>query len=79
MATNASQIVLIVQKLKQDGKVCRNWCLERYISRLSAIIYTLSHEYDWEFLRQRVYLDKSKKHWDYCYIVVKHGKDPRTN
>ena len=77
MAVNKSQLKTVIEQLEKEGKVCRNWCLQRYISRLSAIIYILRYDYDWDFKGERVYYDPNDKtHWDYCYYVTKKGKNP---
>ena len=39
-----SQKHKVIQKLRADGEVSRNWCLSQYISRLSAIIQVLESE-----------------------------------
>ena len=62
----------IVNVLKQEGKITRNYCLRRFISRLSAIIFVLK-EKGWEFSTRRVYLDPNKKSWDFVYDVIKEG------
>lgn len=33
---NKSQLEIVRNKLLKTGRVSRNWCLQRYISRLSA-------------------------------------------
>ena len=76
MATNESQMKKVLEELKAKGKVTRNWCLQNYISRLSAIIYTLRYDYGWDFRGERVYYGEDKAHWDYEYVVTKQGRDP---
>jgi len=77
MAVNNSQMKMVIEELIKNGKVCRNWCLKNYISRLSAIIYVLRYDYGWDFQGSRVYYDESDKtHWDYCYKVIKYGQNP---
>ncbi len=39
-----TQIQIVKDQLKENGMVSRNWCLQRYISRLSAIIQVLELE-----------------------------------
>lgn len=39
-----TQKELVEEQLKKYGKVSRNWCLKRYISRLGAIIHLLKQE-----------------------------------
>lgn len=53
---------IIIEKLKLDGFVSRNWALSKYISRLSAIILTLKNE-GWQLQGKQ---DKG----DYIYEVV---------
>lgn len=36
-----TQLQIVVQKLKEDGQISRNWALQRYISRLGSIICNL--------------------------------------
>ena len=48
----ASQKQIVIDRLKGDGYITRNWCLQHYISRLSAIIYDLKKE-KWEFTEIR--------------------------
>jgi len=77
MATNASQMKMVVNELTTKGYVSRNWALQNFISRLSAIIYNLRYDYGWDFRGERVYYDKEdKSHWDYQYIVTKKGENP---
>lgn len=58
-----SQTELIKQQLRTTGKVSRNWCLQRYISRLGALIQTLEDK-GWIF--------KAYNHeGDYIYELVK--------
>jgi len=63
---NQSQRQIVLEQLK-TGSVSRNWCLERRITRLGAIICALQKE-GWEFDAQ--YINK-----DYLY-KVKCKKDP---
>ena len=61
-------MALIRAVLKTDKKITRNYCLQRYISRLGSRIKDL--EYDgWKF--DRGYVDN--RH-DYQYVVKKVGK-----
>lgn len=53
MATDKSQEEKVLAQLKETGEVSRNWCLQRYITRLSAIIYNLKKDgYDFEIERR---------------------------
>ena len=36
-----SQVTMVEKRLEKYGEVSRNWALDNYISRLSAIIYKL--------------------------------------
>jgi len=38
---NQAQINWVVKKLLEEGQITRNECLQKYISRLGAIIYML--------------------------------------
>jgi len=60
-----SQKQIIVNKLKQDGEISRNWALSNYISRLSAIILVLKHK-GWRF---------KIEHRDGDYIYEVENKD----
>jgi hypothetical protein len=46
--TNKSQKDWVVKLLNEHGEISRNYCLQNYISRLSAIILMLKKE-GWEF------------------------------
>ena len=39
-----SQKSIVLKKLRTDGFVTRNWCLQNFISRLSAIMISLKNE-----------------------------------
>lgn len=41
---NETQIKEVRNHILEFGYVDRNWCLEKYITRLSAIIYNLKEE-----------------------------------
>ncbi len=53
----------VMAQLKERGEITRNQCLQRRISRLSAIALTLKGE-GWE-------LDGSDREGDYVYKVIK--------
>lgn len=36
-----TQLQIVVKKLQEDGQISRNWALQRFISRLGAIICQL--------------------------------------
>lgn len=57
-----SQKQFVIDKLKTDGFISRNFCLKNYISRLSAIILTLRKE-GWE-------LQGEWENGDYYYKVT---------
>lgn len=68
-----SQVKIVKNKILITGFVSRNWCLERYISRLSAIIQILESE-GWEFKTERRWINKKDNSFDYFYNLVKIGK-----
>ncbi len=39
-----SQRDIVLEQMQKTGRVTRNWCLQGYISRLSAIIFDLKEE-----------------------------------
>jgi len=47
--TNKSQVERVKGQIEKVGYVTRNQCLNVYITRLSAIIYTLEHKYGMRF------------------------------
>jgi hypothetical protein len=58
-----SQREIVIKQIKETGEVTRNWCLNQYISRLSAIIQDLEED-GWEF-------KAVKQNGDYIYKVTK--------
>lgn len=60
------QIDIVEEQLKEYGEVTRNWCLERYISRLGSIICKLKKK-GYEFETEYRVSGNSK---DYVYKVV---------
>lgn len=67
-----SQLETIIDHLNETGEVSRNWCLQRYVSRLGARISDLK-EMGWEFeteTRPTIKPDGTKGK-DYVYKVVK--------
>lgn len=66
-----SQRNLVIARLRENGSVSRNWCLERYISRLGAIICDLTKE-GWEFKAEYKEVGAGK---DYVYTLVKSPED----
>jgi len=63
-----SQLSKVKRKLIKDGFVSRNWCLERYISRLSSIIYILKDK-GWAFRTE----GKRGERGDFLYFVEQIG------
>lgn len=65
--TNKTQEKFVEAVLKKKGKISRNFCLQRYISRLSAIIFTLKtkgYKIEGQFV-------KTKHGRDYVYYLTK--------
>ncbi len=56
-----TQYNVVLRHLIKYGYVTRNWCLRRYISRLSGIIYVLK--------KQGYRFEISRKGGDYKYIL----------
>ena len=61
-----TQEQIIKKRLEDTGEVSRNWALENFISRLSAIIYDLEKQ-GWKFSDKHHKPNSS----DYFYSVVK--------
>ncbi len=74
-----TQLQIVANKLAKDGEVTRNWALSQFISRLSAIIYTLKYDYSWEIDGSWIsYKGKDGKTYrDYKYKLLKKGKEIR--
>jgi uncharacterized protein (DUF342 family) len=64
-----SQHAWIAAQLTKRGKITRNQCLARYISRLAARISDL-REAGWEIVGNTV---KTKNGKDYVYTLVKNS------
>lgn len=62
-----SQIQRVEKRLNDCGEISRNECLKNYISRLSAIIYTLKKQ-GWVFT-------EFSRNGDYVYKVVVSPKE----
>lgn len=69
--TNETQIDQVKKEIEQTGFISRNWCLQRYISRLSDIIFKLKkqgYEFETFFMKTAgggkdfVYKVKSEAH-----------------
>ena len=58
-----TQLQIVINQLKSEGKITRNWCLQRYITRLAAIIAILKKQ-GWGFKA----FDQAG---DYVYQVTK--------
>jgi hypothetical protein len=58
-----TQLQMIIDKLNATGEVSRNWCLQRYCSRLGARIEDLEKA-GWVFTTE-------KREGDYVYKVVR--------
>ena len=62
-----NQKQMIINKLKDDGFVSRNWALQNFCSRLGAIINKLKNE-GWEFDARYT---KTENGMDYTYYTTK--------
>ena len=69
------QIEFVKQKLLDDGYITRNEALQNYISRLSAIIYSLKQD-GWNIVGERKEYKKKngEKGYDYVYTLVQTAK-----
>ncbi len=63
-----SQIAWVYSQLKENGKISRNACLRKYISRLGAIVHTLRHDFNLTIEGGYVKRGKSK---DFVYTLIK--------
>jgi len=61
-----TQEAFVYAQLKSKGKISRNFCLSKYISRLGAIIHTLRHDFNLTIEGGYVKRGKSK---DYVYFL----------
>ena len=61
-----SQRILVQNKLNNTGTVTRNWCLDRRITRLSAIIHTLRNKYGMPIVSE-----PKKSKTDYVYTLIR--------
>lgn len=57
-----TQYEIVLRHLIKYGFVTRNWCLRKYISRLSGIIYRLK--------KQNYRFEISRDNNDYKYILL---------
>lgn len=62
-----TQKQIVINQLLENNEISRNWCLQNYISRLSAIIYTLEKE-GWSF-------KTANRGGDYVYMIDEYPKD----
>ncbi|MFA5773020.1 MAG: helix-turn-helix domain-containing protein [Thermoplasmata archaeon] len=62
-----TQEQMVINKLKVDGEISRNWALQNFCSRLGAIICKLKSK-GWEFKQEYV---KTKFGQDYRYSLTK--------
>jgi hypothetical protein len=60
-----SQVERVKGHIEKVGYVTRNQCLNVYITRLSAIIYTLEHKYNMRFRTEE------GNDGDYKYSLIK--------
>jgi hypothetical protein len=61
MKNKPTQKDIVLKQLRETGSVSRNWCLSRYISRLSAIMLDLKNE--------GVTFEGKDKDGDYVYYL----------
>lgn len=66
MKTKITQKTWVKAQLAKHGKITRNQCLARYISRLGAIIADLKDE----GYRFEAYYQKTKRGTDYVYKLA---------
>ena len=65
-----TQLQMIRSKVLKDGYVTRNWCLERFVTRLGSRIYDLKEE-GMEFEGKYVRTDYGQ---DYKYTLLNEPK-----
>jgi hypothetical protein len=63
-----TQEQIVIEQLKQNGFITRNWCLQNYISRLGAIICDLNKK-GWDIQGDWIKTEHSK---DYKYHLISH-------
>ena len=62
-----SQENFVVNELLKNGKISRNQCLQRYITRLGALIYIIKNKNpDWQISAKFVKINGGK---DYVYSL----------
>lgn len=67
MKNKLSQKDIVLKQLRDTGVVSRNWCLQRYISRLGAIMLTLKKE--------GINFEARDTGKDYCYYLKDKPKE----
>lgn len=60
--TSRTQKEIVIEHLLEFNAISRNWCLQRFITRLSALIYDLKKD-GWSFKHENV-------DGNYIYYVV---------
>ena len=65
-----TQLKIIRDKILEDGYITRNWCLEKYITRLTSRIDDLKNE-GMEFETNYIKTDNGQ---DYKYTLVTEPK-----
>lgn len=67
MKNKISQKDIVLKQMRSTGQVSRNWCLQNYISRLSAIMLDLKNE--------GVNFETKKVGGDYVYVLLDKPKE----
>ncbi len=62
-----SQKTIVLKQLRSEGRVTRNWCLDKRITRLAAIMLDLKHE--------GVNFDTEETAHDYIYTLKDKPKE----
>ena len=68
---NTTQIAWVQKTLRKNKRITRNQCLQKYISRLGAIIHRLKKD-GWQF--RGGYIEAPMDGLDYEYRLVKAPK-----
>lgn len=66
----SSQKDIVLKRMREYGYVTRNWCLQHYISRLSAIMLDLK--------KDGINFEAKDKNGDYVYILLDKPKRVET-
>ena len=64
----SSQKDFVIRKLRQNGEITRNECLQNRITRLGAIIWTLRNEDKWEIAEGE--FRKTENGKDFVYKLI---------